>query len=92
MKNIMMILLDVGWRLFDNRRANLGLDFLGLAEIAFCIAIMSFVVAVISYLVNKNKDEQDRKNYKLPLKIGLIALLVCGVSLLLTSVLCSWWN
>ena len=80
-----MILLDTG-----AEDKGFFLFFLSIA--AFCVAIINLIVAWFVYLADLNSKNEDKKRYKRPLKIGLIALLVCGASLLLTSVLCSWWN
>lgn len=73
---------------FNSSTGDLGILLFAIASIAFCVAVISLFMAFIMWLVNSNRDE----SYKSPLKVGLISLLIFGVSLLLTSLLCSWWN
>ncbi|MFT4072457.1 MAG: hypothetical protein QM654_11140 [Dysgonamonadaceae bacterium] len=64
--------------------SGLGILFFAITVIAIIVGALALLIALIFWMSN---DSQKRKKC---LKVGLLSLLVAGVCLLLTSVLCSW--
>ncbi len=64
--------------------AGIGLVMFFIAIGAASIAITMFFVIGIAFLINRNNS------YRIPVIIGLVLLVISGISLLLTAVLCDW--
>lgn len=86
---ILGILLDGGSYGASNAAVGLGMATFIIACIGLVLAPILLLIALCVYLARK-KDAPKNKSVGVLVKTGLITLVIGGVCLLLTSILCSW--
>lgn len=87
--SILGILLDGGSYGASGAAAGFGVATFIIACIALVLAPILLLIALFVYLAGK-KGEPKSNSVHVLVKIGLIILVIGGIGLLLTAVLCSW--